>query len=80
MTSGKMKEMNKNDGKITIGCSSISPFFILFVVFLVLKLCNIIQWPWLWITAPLWIPLSLIMIAVFFIVVIIFIVQGAKNV
>ena len=27
---------------------------ILFIVFLVLKLCNVIDWSWWWITAPLW--------------------------
>lgn len=28
---------------------------ILFVVFLVLKLCKVIDWSWWWITSPLWI-------------------------
>lgn len=32
---------------------------ILFVVFLVLKLTGVITWSWLWVTAPLWIPLAL---------------------
>ena len=27
---------------------------ILFIVFLVLKLCNVIDWSWWWVTAPLW--------------------------
>lgn len=27
----------------------------LFIVFLVLKLTHTITWPWLWVTAPLWI-------------------------
>lgn len=30
---------------------------ILFIVFLVLKLTNIIDWSWWWVTSPLWIPL-----------------------
>jgi hypothetical protein len=25
-----------------------------FIVFLVLKLCNVITWSWWWVTAPLW--------------------------
>lgn len=33
---------------------------ILFVVFLILKLCNVIDWSWLWVTAPLWIPFGLL--------------------
>jgi hypothetical protein len=32
---------------------------VLFVVFLVLKLCNVIDWSWWWVTAPLWIPVAL---------------------
>jgi len=32
---------------------------ILFIVFLVLKLCSVIDWSWWWVTAPLWIPVAL---------------------
>jgi hypothetical protein len=32
---------------------------ILFIVFLVLKLCGVITWSWWWVTAPLWIPFCL---------------------
>lgn len=28
---------------------------VLFIVFLILKLCNVIAWSWWWVTAPLWI-------------------------
>ena len=37
---------------------------VLFLVFLVLKLTNVIDWSWWWVTAPLWIP-----IIIFFVVV-----------
>lgn len=30
---------------------------VLFLIFLVLKLVDVIDWSWWWITAPLWIPL-----------------------
>lgn len=29
----------------------------LFITFLVLKLCKVITWSWLWIFAPFWVPL-----------------------
>ena len=29
---------------------------VLFLIFLVLKLTNTIDWSWWWVTAPLWIP------------------------
>jgi hypothetical protein len=31
----------------------------IFIVFLVLKLTNVINWSWWWVTAPLWIPFGL---------------------
>jgi hypothetical protein len=34
---------------------------ILFLIFMVLKLTNYIDWSWWWVTAPLWIPLLLIL-------------------
>lgn len=35
---------------------------LLFVVFLVLKLTHVINWSWWWVTAPLWIPLALLIV------------------
>jgi hypothetical protein len=32
---------------------------ILFLIFLVLKLCGIITWSWWWVTCPLWIGLAI---------------------
>ena len=32
---------------------------LLFIVFLILKLCGVITWSWWWVTAPLWIPVAL---------------------
>jgi hypothetical protein len=29
---------------------------LLFLIFLVLKLCHVIDWSWWWVTAPVWIP------------------------
>lgn len=31
-----------------------------FIVFLVLKLTEVIDWSWWWVTAPLWIPLAFV--------------------
>ncbi len=30
----------------------------LFLIFLVLKLCHVINWSWIWIFSPLWIGLA----------------------
>jgi len=32
----------------------------LFLIFLVLKLTNLISWSWWWVTAPLWIPFAFV--------------------
>ncbi len=39
--------------------NGISATFLLFVVFLVLKLTNVIEWSWWWISSPIWIPVSI---------------------
>jgi hypothetical protein len=33
---------------------------ILFLIFMVLKLTNYIDWSWWWVTSPLWIPIAII--------------------
>ena len=42
---------------------------VLGIVFIVLKLTNVIAWDWLWVLAPLWIPaaIGLVALAVFLI-------------
>ena len=32
---------------------------VVFIVFLILKLCNVIDWSWWWVTSPLWISFGL---------------------
>lgn len=28
------------------------------IAFIILKLCGVIAWPWVWVLAPIWIPLA----------------------
>ena len=37
-------------------------FGLLTIVFIVLKLCKIIKWSWLWVLSPLWLPTILLII------------------
>jgi len=46
--------MNGGNGGIGLGG-------MVFVVFLVLKLCKVIAWSWWWVTAPLWIPVLIVL-------------------
>lgn len=43
---------------------------VLFIVFLVLKLCGTITWSWWWVTAPLWIPAGLALIIIVLVAII----------
>jgi len=40
---------------------------LLFIVFLVLKLTEVIAWSWWWITAPLWMPITIVLVVLLFI-------------
>lgn len=62
---------NKTNINIELG----GPCFLLFLVFLVLKLTKVIAWSWWWVTAPLWIPLVLCLA----IVIIVLIVAGIAR-
>lgn len=35
---------------------------LLTIVFIVLKLCKVISWSWIWVLAPLWIPSIIVVI------------------
>lgn len=51
----------ENNSNYTGGLSFSS---ILFLVFLVLKLTNVIDWSWWWVTAPVWIPIIIFLVFV----------------
>lgn len=58
--------MNKNNST----SSSIGFTGLLAIVFIVLKLCHVIEWSWLWVLAPLWIStiLGLIIVIIYVII------------
>jgi len=49
------------------GASGVGPCFLLFLVFMVLKLCDVIDWSWWYVTLPLTIPLGLAVLLLLFI-------------
>ena len=52
--------------KKTVVTSGSSLATVLGVVFLVLKLVGVIDWPWVWVLAPFWIPIALVVVFVIF--------------
>jgi Transmembrane Fragile-X-F protein len=47
----------------------ISFFGLLGIVFIVLKLCKVIDWSWWYVTMPLWIGLALVIIGFIFFII-----------
>ncbi len=54
-----MENRNNNTSKSGIGFTGL-----LTIAFIVLKLCGVITWSWLWVLSPLWISLALIIVLV----------------
>jgi hypothetical protein len=50
-----MSNKNKNNEK----SGGIGFCGLLAIAFIVLKLCGVIAWSWLWVLSPLWIPIAL---------------------
>ena len=45
--------MSESSGR---GCGGVGFFGLMFLIFLTLKLCGVIDWSWWFVTAPLWGP------------------------
>lgn len=60
--------MNENKPVVVNG-GSVGFCGLLTLVFIVLKLCKVISWSWLWVLAPLWIPVG-IAIALWIIIIV----------
>ena len=54
------KTMNKNG----VGFCGL-----LTIAFIVLKLCGVIDWAWVWVLAPLWINLGLVLVIIAVVVI-----------
>lgn len=52
-----MKEKEKSSNNRGIGFAGL-----LTIAFIVLKLCGVISWPWIWVLSPLWIGTVLLII------------------
>lgn len=51
------------DKKFTVSFNGLVPA-LLGVAFVILKLCKVINWSWVWVLAPFWIPLALSLIII----------------
>lgn len=54
--------MNNNDNNRAASGGGIGFAGVLTIVFIVLKLCKVINWNWIWVLAPTWIGLIIVVI------------------
>jgi hypothetical protein len=47
--------------KDSSGSGGIGVLGLLGVVFVTLKLCGVIHWSWIWVTAPFWTPVAVVL-------------------
>jgi Flp pilus assembly protein TadB len=45
----------------TATSSGIGFIGLLTIAFIILKLCNVVQWSWWWVLSPIWIPVALVL-------------------
>jgi hypothetical protein len=67
-----MSDKQTTSGGIGIG-------MVLFLIFMTLKLTGHITWSWWWVTAPLWIPISAVILIMGIAVLIAFIAYKNKK-
>ena len=54
--------MNNDSVKIEVSRGSFSIGSLLGIAFIVLKLCGVIGWSWVWVLCPFWIPFVLVLL------------------
>lgn len=52
---------------------------LLTIVFIVLKLCKVIDWSWWWVASPIWITVGAILAAVVIVVLVLVVIEACKR-
>lgn len=64
------EEDRKNKISKEVRYVSVSFYDLLALAFIVLKLCGVISWSWLWVLAPIWMPIALALGLVIIVIII----------
>lgn len=64
---------------IASGFSLQSLGFVLFIVFMILKLVGVIGWSWFYVTLPLWTPIAFYILVVVIILIVILIINKVEE-
>lgn len=54
----------------------VSTITIIGIVFVILKFCKVIDWPWIWVLCPFWGPLALLIVILGVVVLISILCEG----
>ena len=65
--------------KITTSYTGLSFLQVLTIVFVVLKLTNVINWSWWCVLMPLWLPITIFLSIMFFVLVSVFLIKAIKD-
>jgi hypothetical protein len=65
--------------KITTSYTGLSFLQVLTIVFVALKLTNVINWSWWFVLMPLWLPITIVLSVMFFVLVSIFLIKAIKD-
>lgn len=68
MKNNKIEE-DSSDLVFNIGGTGFSG--ILTIIFIILKLFNVIKWSWFWVLSPIWIPAAIVTLATVIILIVI---------
>lgn len=71
--------MSNNNSGNGAGCSiSIGGGFtgLLTIAFIVLKLCGVIDWSWIWVLSPLWISVALFLVIAIIVLIVVAIINN----
>ena len=64
--------------KLSVNISS-SSWGLLAIVFITLKLLGCINWPWIWVLAPIWMPIAIGLIVLCIILIVCGVIGIVKN-
>ena len=60
-----------NDNNKSSGSSGGIFWTLLAVAFIVLKVTCLIDWPWVWVLAPIWIPVGIVLAAIVIVLIVV---------
>lgn len=68
-----------NDNNKSSGSSGGIFWTLLAVAFIVLKVTHLIDWPWVWVLAPIWIPTAIVLAVLLVVLIVVLVKEGVKQ-